>query len=116
MPSATVTPMNRSIEHTTTILLPARFDVHEVAGFEARITQQASWATVVILDASNVKYLDGAAIASLLKARLRCLDLNGDLAIAAPSAATRIILELAGRYEALNPIETGPIEELKAAA
>ena len=59
----------------------------------------------VAIDASEVRYLDRSAMDSLIEARLRCMDHGGDLTLVAPSAAARIILELSGRYDALNPTE-----------
>jgi hypothetical protein len=39
------------------------------------------------------------------------MDSGGDLALAAPSVAARVILELSGRYDALNPIEAAAHQE-----
>lgn len=88
-----------------TIALPQRFDVHEVPQFASAIEQIRTAGTVVVIDASQVRYLDGRAMDALIEARLQCMDRGGDLTLAAPSVAARVILELSGRYEALNPIE-----------
>lgn len=88
-------------------VLPQRFDVHEVAQFESAIEQMLSAGALVVIDASDVRYLDRSAMDSLIKARLRCMDQGGDLMLATPSVSARVILELSGRYEALNPIEAG---------
>lgn len=88
-----------------TVTLPQRFDVHEVAQFAAAIDRIAIAGAVVVIDASQVRYLDGSAMDALIDARLRCMDHGGDLTLATPSVAARVILELSGRYEALNPIE-----------
>ncbi len=61
----------------------------------------------MVVDASEVRYLDRSAIDCLIEARLRCMDHGGDLTLAAPSVAARVILELSGRYDAMNPIEAG---------
>lgn len=88
-----------------TIVLPQRFDVHEVPQFAAAIDRIATAGAVVVIDASQVRYLDGSAMDALIEGRLRCMDHGGDLTLAAPSVAAHVILELSGRYEALNPIE-----------
>ncbi len=96
-----------------TIVLPQRFDVHEVPQFTAAIDQiVTAGPVVVVIDASEVRYLDRSAMDCLIEARLRCMDHGGDLTVAAPSVAARVILELSGRYDALNPIEAGARQHL----
>lgn len=90
-----------------TIVLPPRFDIHEVPRFESTIDRIVTAGPVVVVDASEVRYLDRSAIDCLIEARLRCMDHGGDLTLAAPSVAARVILELSGRYDAMNPIEAG---------
>ena len=85
------------------ITLPPRFDVHEVAQFESAIDRIVTAGTVVVIDASEVRYMDRSAMDALIAARLRCMDHGGDLTLSAPSVAARVILELSGRYDALNP-------------
>lgn len=91
--------------HTTAeaIVLPRRFDVHEVARFEAAVNRVSMPGTLVAIDGSAVRYLDRAAMDALIQARLRCIDHGGDLALSDLSVAARVILELTGRYDALNP-------------
>jgi anti-anti-sigma factor len=88
-----------------TIVLPRRFDVHTLAQFELEINRIAAAGPVVVIDASEVRYMDRRAMDSLIEARLRCMDRGGDLILAAASVAARVILELSGRYESLNPVE-----------
>jgi len=88
-----------------TIVLPQRFDVHEVPQFKSAIDRMVTAGPVAVIDASEVRYMDRSAMDSLIEARLRCMDHGGDLTLAAPSVAARVILELSGRYDALNPIE-----------
>ena len=85
------------------IVLPRRFDVHEVARFEAAVNRVSMPGTLVAIDGSAVRYLDRAAMDALIQARLRCIDHGGDLALSDLSVAARVILELTGRYDALNP-------------
>ena len=108
--TATMTPtQTTSVSRPTrveTAVLPPRFDVHEVEDFESWVERIAPTGPVLVVDASEVRYMDRRAMDALLQARLSCMDHGGDLALAAPSTAALIILELSGRYEALNPIET----------
>jgi anti-anti-sigma factor len=108
--TATMTPtQTTSVSRPTrvqTAVLPPRFDVHEVQDFESWVERIVPTGTVLVVDASEVRYMDRRAMDALLQARLLCMDNGGDLALAAPSTAALIILELSGRYEALNPIET----------
>ncbi|WP_176562073.1 STAS domain-containing protein [Mycolicibacterium palauense] len=88
-----------------TIDLPQRFDVHEVAEFHSAIDRAVAPGTDVVVDASQVRYLDRSGMDALIQARLRCIDHGGDLTLAGPSVAARVILELSGHYEALNPAD-----------
>lgn len=85
------------------IVLPRRFDVHQVACFEAAVNRVSESGALVVIDASAVRYLDRSAMDALIQARLRCIDHGGDLTLSDLSVAARVILELTGRYEALNP-------------
>lgn len=90
---------------TCTIVLPQRFDVHEVTQFASSLDPIVTTGSLVVIDASEVRYIDRRGMDALIDARLRCMDHGGDLTLAAASVAARVILELSGRYEALNPIE-----------
>lgn len=92
-------------DNVSAVELPQRFDVHEVPGFEALIAPMATRGAVLVIDASQVRYMDRTAMDYLLQARLRCMDRGGDLVLWAPSVAARVILELSARYEALNPFD-----------
>ncbi len=88
-----------------TIALPQRFDVHEISRFESSINQLITAGTELMIDASGVRHMDRSAIDCLITIRLRCMDHGGDLTLVAPSVTARVILELSGRYDALNPID-----------
>ncbi|CAN5561031.1 hypothetical protein BH11ACT6_BH11ACT6_24320 [soil metagenome] len=94
-----------------TMVLPQRFDVHEVPQFASDLDRLVTAGSVVVIDASEVRYMDGRGMDALIKARLRCMDHGGDLKLANPSVAARVILELSGRYEALNPIEAAVLQD-----
>jgi anti-anti-sigma factor len=93
------------------IVLPQRFDVHEIPQVESMIAELVTAGVVLVIDASEVRFMDRSAMDCLIEARLRCMDSGGDLALAAPSVAARVILELSGRYDALNPIEAAAHQE-----
>lgn len=98
------------------IVLPHRFDIHEVAEFESSIGLPIEAGSVLVVDASVVRYMDRAGMDSLIEARLRCIDHGGEMVLAEPSIAARVILELSGRYDALNPIETAEQQPIPAGA
>lgn len=97
---------------TCAIVLPERFDVHEVPQFASNLDPIATTGSVVVIDASEVRYIDRRGMDALIDARLRCMDHGGDLTLADASVAARVILELSGCYEALNPIETAVRQDL----
>ena len=45
-----------------TVVLPRRFDVHEVPRFESRIARMVAAGSAVVIDASEVRYLDRSAM------------------------------------------------------
>lgn len=120
MSPATITPLRRPARRdgaaTTTRSLPDRFDVHEVPAFRRDVADAlARGDLVAVVDASAVRFLDVAAIDALVAARLQCRAQGGELILAAPSPAARIVLELAGRYEACNPVEIDAVVTAVAA-
>ena len=71
---------------------PARFDVHQVAGFEHWVTESiAQGACTLAIDASNIDFVDLAAI--------EAIDRVGEthlVDVVDPSSATRITFHLLG--------------------
>jgi len=117
---AAITPLHPATHPhhgaTATRVLPDRFDVHEVPAFRHDLTDALTGGDlVVVVDASAVRFLDATAIDALVSARLQCREQGGELILAAPSPAARIVLELAGRYEACNPIEIDDVTMAVAA-
>ncbi|MDQ1319280.1 MAG: anti-sigma factor antagonist [Actinomycetota bacterium] len=98
-------PTRPGVGGIDTIVLPQRFDVHEIPRFELMVAGAVAAGGVLKIDASEVRHLDRSAIDCLIATRLRCMDHGGDLTLVAASVAARVILELSGRYEALNPID-----------
>ena len=63
------------------ILLPSRFDVHEVTRFVAAVDSALAVAPSVRIDASRVVYMDRGGMDALIEARFRCIDRGGDLTL-----------------------------------
>ncbi|TXI37474.1 MAG: STAS domain-containing protein [Mycobacterium sp.] len=103
--AVTQTPTRPGTGGIDTIALPQRFDVHEISRFESMVAERVIAGELLAIDASEVRHLDRSAMDCLIATRLRCMDHGGDLALVATSVAARVILELSGRYEALNPID-----------
>ncbi|OAN34471.1 STAS domain-containing protein [Mycolicibacterium iranicum] len=93
-------------------ILPARFDVHEVAQFEAAVAGIIVERVLLQINASRVRYLDRAGVDCLIEARLRCIDNGGDLALVTPSLAARVILELTGHHVSLGSADIGSDRQL----
>ncbi|MDH5279031.1 MAG: STAS domain-containing protein, partial [Actinomycetota bacterium] len=77
------------------IVLPARFDTHETHRVTEAIADAAQGASVIV-DCSTVRFMDEAAIQSLLDASLRCAERNGRLRLGPLSIAALVTLELTG--------------------
>jgi anti-anti-sigma regulatory factor len=106
---------DRSTPPPVTVELPDRFDVHRVAPVRAELDGAGRPGAPVLVDASRVRFLDGAAIAALLEARAERLAHGGDLRLVSPSAAARITLELVGAWDACRPVPDAPAEIAVAA-
>ncbi|MGB5760138.1 MAG: hypothetical protein WBM50_24700, partial [Acidimicrobiales bacterium] len=71
---------------------PARFDVHQVAGFGHWVTESiAQGACTLAIDASNIDFVDVAAIEAIDRVRETHL-----VDVVDPSSATRITFHLLG--------------------
>lgn len=106
---------DRSTPPPITVELPDRFDVHRVEPVRAELDRAGRHGAPVLVDASCVRFLDGAAIAALLEARAEQLDHGGDLRLVRPSTAARIILELVGAWDACHPVPDARVEIAEAA-
>jgi anti-anti-sigma regulatory factor len=71
---------------------PARFDVHQVVGFEHWVTESIEQgACTLAIDASNIDFVDLAAIEAIERVRQTHL-----VDVVDPSSATRITFHLLG--------------------
>ena len=94
------------VRHSRTIELPQRFDVHADIDLVGLFSEPG---TTLLIDGSNVAFADMASLQSLVDARLRALDRDGDLVVALPSDELRATLELTG-FDALVPVFVGGVQ------
>lgn len=80
---------------TDTIKMPKRFDYSSSSEFNNAIVAAMEKQAVVILDCSNLEYIDSAGIGLLVMANKRVQSKNVKLVIANLRAAPREILQLA---------------------
>lgn len=78
-------PATSGPRRVRTVVLPRRFDAREVPQFKSAIDRMVTAGPVVVIDASQVRYVDRSAMDSLAEARLRCMDHGGDLTLVANS-------------------------------
>ena len=77
------------------IRLSGRFDVHAVQGFRNSINDIFLYSPVsLIIDLSNVNFIDSASLAILLKSMKRFQEEGGDLILCNLSNTVKIIFEL----------------------
>lgn len=91
---------------THRIVLPARFDSHELEWF-GQATQRFD--EQLELDLEEVGFIDSAGLRALVELRARALELDRDVRIVSCSQAARITFELAGLEEIL-PVEAAMAE------
>lgn len=72
-----------------------RFDVHGVDTFAETVTARlAAPTTHAIIDLADVEFMDSSALAALVRALKRAVDVGGSIVLARVSHTARIILEL----------------------
>ena len=86
-----------------TIELPQRFDVHADVDLEGIFTEPG---TTLLIDGSQVAFVDMVSLQSIVDARLKALDRDGDLVVAFPSDELRATLDLTG-FDVLIPTFIG---------
>jgi anti-sigma B factor antagonist len=75
--------------------LSGRFDAHLVPSVNEWIDKTTATAPAkVIVDLSNVHFIDSMALATLVRAMKRCRQQNGDLYLCGLQQPVRIIFEL----------------------
>ncbi len=72
-----------------------RFDAHGIEHFTSQVVEQVDAdSSNVILDLSEVEFMDSSALAGIVKTLKRTMQHGGSLILVNPSSAARIILEL----------------------
>ncbi len=72
-----------------------RFDAHQVPKVQKEIDAAlAEGATTVILDLSEVNFVDSSALATLVRTMKHCRERNGELILCGLRQPVRIIFEL----------------------
>jgi len=78
-----------------TLVISGRFDAHQVAQvqqeFDALLTAGARF---ILLDLTNVNFVDSSALAVMVRGMKRCRERNGELLLCGLRQPVRIIFEL----------------------
>ncbi len=102
--------MNLSIEtlpHVTVIQLDGRFDAYEAPQISAWVDEHINPTQCqIVVDLSQVSFIDSTALATLVKGMKRCRQHGGDLYICGLVKTVRIIFELTRLDKAFRIFET----------
>jgi anti-sigma B factor antagonist len=78
-----------------TIVISGRFDAHQVPQVQQEIDNlQAAGARTIILDLSDVNFVDSSALAVMVRGMKRCREHGGELLLCGLRQPVRIIFEL----------------------
>lgn len=84
------------LAHRGTIVLPTRFDVHEVDDFVRNVDADPANGGRLLVDCRQVAFMDESAIQALLDSSLTCAERGVVLLLTSLSTAARVTLELTG--------------------
>ncbi len=92
--------------------LAGRFDAHETDGFRSFFEHSAGdLSRRVVVDLSQVTFIDSSALAELVRGLKYCKEERGDeLQLLSPSDPIRVILELTGLDRVFNMLDHLPLE------
>ena len=91
-----------------TIVLPSRFDVHEVDDFVRTVDADPASSGRLLIDCQRVSFMDETAIQALLNSSMACAERGVALQLTSLSTAARVTLELTGTAPLLTvSSETG---------
>jgi anti-sigma B factor antagonist len=90
--------MHIHVQHHTNLLvatIEGRFDAHGIDRFNPEVVDQVGATHPnVIVDLSQVDFMDSSALAGLVKTLKRTMEHGGSIVLAGVTDAARIILEL----------------------
>lgn len=97
---ATVTPTEPGESHVYRVVARGEIDLASAPILTARLDELIDdGATVIILDATGVSFLDSTGLRAILGASNRLSDIGGQLLIEGMSGAVRAVLEISGLLE-----------------
>jgi anti-sigma B factor antagonist len=95
--------------------ISGRFDAHQVPRIQKDVDAAlANGATTIILDLTDVNFVDSSALAVMVRAMKHCRERNGELILYGVRQPVRIIFELTRMDKAFRIFESAP--EARAAA
>ena len=78
-----------------TVHLAGRFDAHEAPGFRSAVHPLVTAEhPVVLMDLSQVAFLDSTALAELVRLQKQARGFGGEVVLVDPADAVRVILEI----------------------
>ena len=88
-------PTHQSDAEIATLVISGRFDAHQVTQVQQELDALlAASARYIILDLSDVSFVDSSALAVMVRGMKRCRERNGDLLLCGLRQPLRIIFEL----------------------
>ncbi|GGY77087.1 STAS domain-containing protein [Streptomyces omiyaensis] len=99
---------------TAVLSVGGELDMETAGGFEEHLTEQLRHGRChLVLDLSDLAFMDSSGLNVLIRSVHRARDAGGDLRLAAPTPAVRRILEITGVTTTMPPHE-GVAEALAA--
>ena len=88
-------PVHPSNSEIATLVVSGRFDAHQVTQVQQEFDALlAAGARYILLDLSDVSFVDSSALAVMVRGMKRCRERNGDLLLCGLRQPVRIIFEL----------------------
>ena len=99
--------MHQPQTEAATLVISGRFDAHQVSQvqqeFDALLTAGARF---IILDLTDVNFVDSSALAVMVRGMKRCRERNGELLLCGLRQPVRIIFELTRMDRAFRIYDT----------
>lgn len=99
------------MQRTAYVALSGDFDIHNCRNLEQLLPPPEA-NTRVIIDCTHVRYMDTAALGSLIAYRRSCCELFGEpeIVIVAPQGPLRQIFDIVGFVKIFHVVESVPAE------